>query len=64
MTKGFSMPRYWLLCLSEDNYEIARRQGLIGMSERAGTALRHISLGDMLAFDMYRKQVCSGAVKP
>jgi hypothetical protein len=27
------MPRYWILCMSEDNYEIARKQGLIGMSE-------------------------------
>jgi hypothetical protein len=22
------MPRYWILCMSEDNYEIAKKQGL------------------------------------
>jgi predicted RNA-binding protein len=51
------MPRYWILCMSEDNYEIARQHGLIGMSERAGRALQHISLGDMLTFYINRKTV-------
>jgi hypothetical protein len=33
------MPRYWILCMSEDNYQIAKEQELIGMSERARAAI-------------------------
>ena len=32
------MSRYWIFCMSEDNYIIAKQHGLIGMSERAGKA--------------------------
>jgi hypothetical protein len=34
------MPRYWLLCLSEDNYLITREYGLIGMSRRAKATIQ------------------------
>lgn len=44
------MPHYWILCMSEDNYEIARKQRLIGMSERAGKAIHYIGLGYMITF--------------
>ena len=49
------MPRYWILCMSEDNYEIARQHGLIGMSERAGRAMQQHRLGDMITFYINRK---------
>ncbi len=38
------MPRYWILCMSEDNYEIARTQGLIGLAERARKAMHNMAL--------------------
>jgi predicted RNA-binding protein len=53
------MTRCWILCMSEDNYEIARQHGLIGMSERAGKAMQHIGLGDMIRFYINRKTVDS-----
>ena len=53
------MPRYWILCMSEDNYEIAKQYGLIGMSERAGKAIHHIGVGDMITFYINRKRVDS-----
>jgi predicted RNA-binding protein len=43
--------------MSEDNYEVARKQRLIGMSERAGKAIHHIGLGDMITFYINRKTV-------
>jgi predicted RNA-binding protein len=64
MKKGFSMPRYWILCMSEDNYDIARQHGLIGMSERAGKAMQHIGLGDMIMFYINRKTVDSAPNDP
>jgi predicted RNA-binding protein len=51
------MPRYWILCMSEDNYAIAKQHGLVGMSERAGKAIYHIGLGDMMTFYINRKTV-------
>jgi predicted RNA-binding protein len=51
------MPRHWILCMSEDNYQIAKQHGLIGMSERAGKAMQHIGLGDMITFYINRKAV-------
>jgi predicted RNA-binding protein len=43
--------------MSEDNYEIPRKHGLIGMSERAGKAMQHIDIGDMITFYINRKTV-------
>jgi predicted RNA-binding protein len=40
------MPRYWILCMSEDNYSIAKQHRLIGMSERARAAIQEIAIGD------------------
>src|SRR5438034_5416061 len=51
------MARYWILCMSEDNYEIAKQHGLIGMSERAGKAIHHIGVGDMITFYINRKRI-------
>jgi predicted RNA-binding protein len=51
------MPRYWILCMSEDNYEIAKQHGLIGMSERAGKAIQHIGIGDLITFYINRKTI-------
>ena len=51
------MARYWILCMSEDNYEIAKQHGLIGMSERAGKAIHHIGIGDMITFYINRKTI-------
>jgi predicted RNA-binding protein len=51
------MPRYWILCMSEDNYVIARKHGLIGMSEWAGKAIHHIGIGDMMTFYINRRTV-------
>jgi predicted RNA-binding protein len=55
------MPHYWLLCMSEDKYEIARKQGLIGMSERAGKAIHRLGVGDMITFYINRKKVDSAS---
>jgi len=52
-------PRYWILCMTEDNYEIAKQHGFIGMSERAGKAIHHIGVGDMITFYINRKRVDS-----
>lgn len=51
------MPWYWILCMSEDNYEIAKRQGLIGMAERQRRAIQKIATGDMLTFYIGKKTV-------
>ena len=53
------MPRYWILCMSEDNYEIAKQQGLIGMAERQRRAIQKITTGDMLTFYISKKKVDS-----
>jgi predicted RNA-binding protein len=55
------MARYWVLCMSEDNYEIAKQHGLIGMSERAGKAIHHVGIGDMITFYINRKKVDSAS---
>ena len=44
------MPKYSILCMSEDNYLIAQQQELIGISERARTAIHKIAIGDMVTF--------------
>jgi predicted RNA-binding protein len=59
MTKGFSMPRYWILCMSEDNYEIARTQGLIGLAEQHKIAMQKLAIGDMMGFHISKKKVDS-----
>lgn len=53
------MPRYWILCMSEDNYEIAKQQGLIGMAERQRRAIQQIATGDLLTFYISKKTVDS-----
>jgi predicted RNA-binding protein len=45
--------------MSEDNYEIARKQGLIGMSERHRRAIQRLAIGDMLTFYISKKHVDS-----
>jgi hypothetical protein len=45
--------------MSEDNYEIARKQGLIGMAERQRRAIQKIATGDMLTFYINKKAVDS-----
>jgi hypothetical protein len=60
-SKESSMARYWVLCMSEDNYEIAKQHGLIGMSERAGKAIHHVGIGDMITFYINRKKVDSAS---
>jgi predicted RNA-binding protein len=59
MKKGLSMPRYWILCMSEDNYEIARTQGLIGLAERHKVAIQKLAIGDMMTFYISKKKVDS-----
>ena len=58
------MSRYWIFCMSEDNYIIAKQHGLIGMSERAGKAIHHIDLGDTMTFYINRKTVDSAPNDP
>jgi predicted RNA-binding protein len=53
------MSRYWILCMSEDNYEIAKKQGLIGMAERQSRAIQKIATGDMLTIYISKKTVDS-----
>jgi hypothetical protein len=50
--------------MSEDNYEIARARGLIGMSEHAARAIQRISVGDLIVFYINRKQVDSSPTDP
>jgi hypothetical protein len=45
--------------MSEDNYEIAKQQGLIGMAERQRRAIQKIATGDMLTFYISKKTVDS-----
>lgn len=53
------MPRYWILCMSEDNYLIARQQELIGMSERQRGAIQKLAVGDIITFYISKKKVDS-----
>src|SRR5262245_51357852 len=53
------MPRYWILSMSEDNYEIARMQGLIGLAERHKVAMQKLAIGDMMTFYISKKKVDS-----
>jgi hypothetical protein len=53
------MPKYWIRCMSEDNDLIAQQQELIGLSERARTAIHKIAIGDMVAFHINKKKVDS-----
>ena len=53
------MPRYWILCMSEDNFEIARTQGLIGLAERHKVAMQKLAVGDMMTFYSSKKKVDS-----
>lgn len=53
------MPRHWILCMSEDNYEVAKKQGLIGMAERQRRAIQKIATGDILTFYISKKAVDS-----
>ena len=53
------MPRYWILCMSEDNYLIATKQGLVGMSERHRTTIQKLAIGDMMTFYISKKRVDS-----
>jgi predicted RNA-binding protein len=53
------MPRYWILCMSEDNYTIAREHGLIGLPEHAARAVQEMAIGDMIVFYITRKTVYS-----
>ena len=55
------MLQYWILCMSEDNYEIARKQRLIGMAERQRRAIQKIATGHMLTFYISKKTVDSPA---
>jgi len=50
--------------MSEDNCEIAKKQGLIGMAERQRRAIQKIATGDMLAFYISKKTVDSPANDP
>jgi predicted RNA-binding protein len=45
--------------MSEDNYEIAKTQGLIGMAERQRRAIQKIAPEDMLTFYISKKTVDS-----
>jgi predicted RNA-binding protein len=58
------MPHYWILCMSEDNYMVAKQHGLIGMSERAGKTVHRIRMGDMATFYISRKRVDSDPTGP
>jgi predicted RNA-binding protein len=50
--------------MSEDNYEIARKQGLIGMAERQRRAIQKLAMGDMLTFYISKKTVDSPPSDP
>jgi predicted RNA-binding protein len=45
--------------MSQDNYEVARKEGLIGMAERQRRAIQKIASGDMLMFYISKKTVDS-----
>lgn len=53
------MARYWILSMSEDNYNIAKDRGLIGMSERSRPAIHKIAVEDLIIFYITKKHVDS-----
>lgn len=53
------MPRYWILCMVEENYLIAKREGLFGVTQRAKHVLERISVGDLVTFYISKKKADS-----
>jgi hypothetical protein len=45
--------------MSEDNYKIARTQGLIGLAERHKAAMQKLAIGDIMTFYISKKKVDS-----
>jgi predicted RNA-binding protein len=45
--------------MSEENYMIARTQGLIGLAERHKTAMQKLAIGNMMTFYISKKKVDS-----
>jgi hypothetical protein len=45
--------------MSEDNYEVAKHQGLIGMAERQRRAIQKLTTGDLRTFYISKKSVDS-----
>jgi hypothetical protein len=50
--------------MSEGNYMVARKHGLIGMSERAAKAIHRSGVGDMTTFYINWKEVDSAPNDP
>jgi hypothetical protein len=59
-----SMPRYWILAMTEENYLIAKERGLIGISWAARRAIQQMNIGDIIVFYLSRKSVDSSPNDP
>jgi hypothetical protein len=51
------MPRYWILSISEDNYLIAKKRGLIGITWRGKRAIYQMPISDIMTFYISKKRV-------
>jgi hypothetical protein len=57
--QGATVPRYWILSMSEDNYLITKDRGMIGITEHARPVIYHMAIGDIITFYIPRKRVDS-----
>ncbi|MBC8228498.1 EVE domain-containing protein [bacterium] len=53
------MPNYWILCISEDNFEISIKHQMIGMGERRKRVIEQMEIGDLIAFYIPKKNIDS-----
>ena len=53
------MPRYWIICMSEDNFEISKQHNLIGMRESMKRDLDKMQVGDIVVFYVPKKTIDS-----
>jgi predicted RNA-binding protein len=59
LEKGQSMSKYWIFSMVEENYLIAMRLGLIGLSNRAKRVIEQIAIDDMATFYIGKKKMDS-----
>ncbi|MBC8234780.1 EVE domain-containing protein [bacterium] len=58
------MPKYWIICISEDNFEISKQHNLIGMSKTKKNDLDEMQVGDIVVFYIAKKTVDSSSSNP
>lgn len=58
------MPKYWIICMSEDNFEISKQHNLIGMRESKKIDLDKMQVGDEVVFYVPKKTIDSSSSDP